>query len=70
MDAWRRVVDCAQANAAMSVRHPASHFDPTAPLHPFSLVQAVRPAVQELARLEHQAQTSFFLLKRKWAAVA
>ncbi|KAI7842747.1 hypothetical protein COHA_003675 [Chlorella ohadii] len=33
-------------------------------------VQAVRPAVQELARLEHQAQTSFFLLKRKWAAVA
>lgn len=34
------------------------------------LLQAVRPAVAELARLEHQAQTSFFQLKRKWAAVA
>ncbi|EFN59708.1 hypothetical protein CHLNCDRAFT_33556 [Chlorella variabilis] len=33
-------------------------------------VQAVRPAVQELARLEFQAQASFFQLKRKWAAAA
>ena len=32
-------------------------------------VQAVAPAVQELAQLEFQAQTSFFALKRKWAAV-
>lgn len=33
-------------------------------------LQAVRPAVQELARLEFEAQSSFFMLKRKWAAVA
>ena len=33
-------------------------------------VAAVRPTVAELARLEHQAQASFFALKRKWAAVA
>ncbi|KAL4449436.1 hypothetical protein ABPG77_007080 [Micractinium sp. CCAP 211/92] len=33
-------------------------------------VQAVRPAVQELARLEFEAQSSFFRLKRKWAAAA
>ena len=33
-------------------------------------LQAVRPAVQELARLEFQAQASFFQLKRKWAAAA
>jgi ATP-dependent RNA helicase DDX1 len=32
-------------------------------------VQAVAPAVQELAHLEFEAQTSFFALKRKWAAV-
>lgn len=33
-------------------------------------VAAVRPAVAELARLEHQAQASFYALKRKWAALA
>jgi hypothetical protein len=31
-------------------------------------LEAVRPAVQELARLEFQAQASFFNLKRKWVA--
>ena len=36
----------------------------------FLFLQAVRPAVAELTRLEHQAQTSFFQLKRKWTAVA
>lgn len=31
---------------------------------------SVRPAVAELARLEFQAQESFFKLKRKWVAAA
>ncbi|GAB4816240.1 hypothetical protein N2152v2_003286 [Parachlorella kessleri] len=31
-------------------------------------LEAVRPAVQELARLEFEAQASFFRLKRKWVA--
>ena len=29
-------------------------------------LEAVRPAVKELARLEFEAQASFFKLKRKW----
>lgn len=33
-------------------------------------VAAVRPAVQGLARLEFAAQSSFYELKRKWAATA
>ena len=32
-------------------------------------LEAVRPAVVELAALERQAQTSFFALQQRWGAV-